>query len=257
MLWLKATCKGFLGKGNFSCLQNPVSFQHSSGSLGDLIPSVGHQQYLQLNCILRFASPAPGKELINNWRAEADREKVLCTGSMDFSLFHGRCMSVNWTQESATENHTLTPALLRDSLGPRIQLDNSTLESCGGQAEGHRNLWGWLNPMCISFRAASLSFNPAWRNQCSPSWVKLDIKQSPKIQVEATKNLPNMQYHKPKHFTTNVLADFSLLHWAAGWIYSSDFYNFLLKKLFDLFHWGFIHSTLLSWFFLLSSLRTW
>lgn len=62
--------------------------------------------------------------------------------------------------------------------------------------------------------------------------------------------------YKTKHFTNNMPADFNL-HWAAGWIYSSDFYNFLLKKLFDLFHWGFIHSILLSWFFLLCSLRTW
>lgn len=79
-------------------------------SLSDLMPFVGHQQYLQLNCILRFANPAPRKELINNWRAQADREKVLCTGSMDFSpcFLHGRYMTVNWAQECATENHTLT-----------------------------------------------------------------------------------------------------------------------------------------------------
>lgn len=123
----------------------------ASGGLGDLIPFVGHQQYLQLNCILGFANPAPRKELINNWTAQADRENVLCTGGMDFSpcFLHGGCMTVNWAQECATENHTLTPTLLSYSLGPRIQLDHSALESCGGQAEGHRNLWGWLNPMCI------------------------------------------------------------------------------------------------------------
>lgn len=144
------------------CRILPPSSSASVG-LGDLIPFVGHRQYLQLNCILGFANPAPVKELINSWRAQADRENVLCTWGIDSSpcFLHGRCMTVNWAQECATENHTLTPTMLRDSLEPWTQLDHSALESCGGQAEGHRNLWGWLNPMCISYQAASLSFNPA------------------------------------------------------------------------------------------------
>lgn len=231
---------------------------------------------------------------------------------------------------------------------PQIQLDHSALESCGGQAERHRKVWGWLNPVCVSYQAASLSFNLAqlqgeklpsgawyWQGSlkiqeepsgiksrcdfptdfsscCTECWTgpalvpvhsntrfqwvsgSSELPQGsycgaawgtahkPEAQVQGALEKPtqpilgefwhqvkpqklgggnqkpsNVQCHKPKHFTSNMLANFNLLHWTAGWIYGSYFYNLPLKKLFDLFHWAFIHSILLSWFFLLCSLRTW
>lgn len=314
----------------------------ASGGLDDLISFVGFQIYLQLNCILEFANLAPGKELINNWRAQSDRENELCTGGMDFSpcFHHGRRVTANWAQECATENHTawdlgyswttlpwkavegrlrgtetseadeiLCAFYTKQHPSPLILLcskeKNSFLEPGTGKDvwRGKKNFQELSLDVIflqISAHAAlDVEQGQAW-SLCTPTqgsqWVSgssevpqgsysgaawgtahkpvaqvpgaLEKPMQPILgevchQVKHQKlgggnqKPPNMQCHKPKYFTSNMPTDFSLLHWAAGWIYRSDFYNLPIKKLLDLFHWGFIHSVILPWFFLFSSLKTW
>lgn len=82
------------------------------------MPFVGFQIYLQLNCILGFANPAPGKELMNNWRAQVDKENELWAGGFGFQplLSPGKMGDYKVSTAMCHWKPHSDPTLLRDSL---------------------------------------------------------------------------------------------------------------------------------------------